>query len=192
LPEFEIHTVESAPEDSRKLLRALREQVGFVPNLAATMAESPTLLEAFLALRSVAARSSLDAIAREVISIAAAFETGCSYCVAAHSTLALKSGAAPNTVEAVRSGATPSDPRLQALVRFARTIVQRQDDVTERGRDLLKAGLTSAQILEILVVIMIPMLASSVVQITAVKLDGAFQPQAWASGPSSSRRGGKS
>ena len=180
MPEFQIHSVESAPEGSRKLLRGLTEQVGFVPNLAATMAESPTLLEAFLALRSVAARGSLDAVAREVVSIAVAFETGCSYCVAAHSTFALKSGASPTTVEAVRSGATPGDPRHQALVGFAQAIVQRRDDTRARGRELLEVGLTPAQILETLVVIAIPMLAGSVFRVTAARLDDAFQPQAWA------------
>ena len=180
MPEFQIHTIDSAPEDSRKLLRGLTEQVGFVPNLAAAMAESPTLLEAFLALRSAAARGSLDAAAREVVSIAVAFETGCSYCVAAHSTFALKSGAAPTTVEAVRSGAAPSDPRLQALVRFAQAVVQRRDDSRARGRELLAVGMTPAQILEALVVITLPMLAGSVFKVTAVELDDAFQPQAWA------------
>jgi uncharacterized peroxidase-related enzyme len=180
LPEFHVHSVESAPEESRRLLRGLKDQLGFVPNLAATMAGSEALLEAFLALRSAAARGSLDAATREVVSIAVAFETGCSYCVAAHSTFALKSGASPTTVEAVRSGATPSDPRLQALVRFAQAIVQRRGDARARGRELLEVGLTPAQILETLVVISIPMFASSVFQVTAVELDDAFQPQAWA------------
>ena len=79
------------------------------------MAESPTLLEAFLTLRAVAARGALDPVAREIVSIAVAFETGCDYCVAAHSTFALKQGAPARRVEAVRSGATLSDPRLDAL-----------------------------------------------------------------------------
>jgi len=88
VPDFPIHTVESAPQNSQKLLRGLKEQVGFVPNLVATMAESPTLLEAFLALRAVAASGSLDPVAREVTAIAVGSETACSYCVAAHSTFA--------------------------------------------------------------------------------------------------------
>jgi AhpD family alkylhydroperoxidase len=153
--------------------------VGFVPNLAATMAESPTLLEAFLGLRSIAAGGSLDAVAREVVAIAVASETACSYCVAAHSTFALKSGALPGVVEAVRSGVTPSDPRLEALARFARAVVHRRNEVTARAQDLLNAGLTPAQILETLVAIAVPLLASSVLQIAAVKLDSAFQPQVW-------------
>jgi AhpD family alkylhydroperoxidase len=179
LPHFPVHTVESAPQNSQNLLRGLKEQVGFVPNLAATMAESPTLLEAFLGLRSVAAGGTLDPVAREIIAIAVASETACDYCVAAHSTFALKSGAAPGVVEAVRSGATPSDPRLEALARFARAVVHRQDDVTERAQDLLDADMIPAQILEALVAIAVPLLASSLLQVAVVKLDGAFQAQAW-------------
>jgi uncharacterized peroxidase-related enzyme len=181
LPDFEIHTVDSAPEGSQKLLRGLKEQVGVVPNLAATMAESPALLEAFLALRSLAHRSSLDPIAREVIAIAVSIETGCDYCVAAHSTFALKSGAQPGVVDAVRAHTTLSDPRLQALACFARAIVQRQGDVKECAKDLLKTGMSRGQVLETLVAIAVPMLAGSVFQLAAVKLDGAFQPQAWTS-----------
>lgn len=44
MPDFPIHTIESAPQSSRRLLDGLKEQLGFIPNLAATMAQSPTLL----------------------------------------------------------------------------------------------------------------------------------------------------
>jgi len=180
LPDFPIHTSESAPRNSQKLLSGLKEQVGFIPNLAATMAESPTLLEAFLSLRSVVAAGTLDAVAREIIAIAVACETACSYCVAAHSTFGLKSGASPSSVAAVRSGAALSDPRLEALARFARAVVHRRNDVTQRTQELLNVGLTPPQVLEALAEISIPVLASSVCQIASVKLDDAFQPQAWA------------
>lgn len=180
MPDFETYTVDSAPEGSQKLLRGLQDQVGFVPNLAATMAESPTLLEAFLALRSLAHASSLDPIARELIAVAVSVETGCTYCVAAHTTLALKGGAQPEIADAVRAGTTLKDPRLQAFVRFARAIVRRQGDVKERLQDLFTAGMSRGQVLEALVAIAVPMLAGSVFQLAAVELDGAFTPQAWA------------
>ena len=44
MTEFRIHTLESAPESARPLLEQLKQQLGFVPNLAATMAESPLML----------------------------------------------------------------------------------------------------------------------------------------------------
>ena len=178
MPEFQIHTAESAPAASRPLLQGLQEQAGFLPNLAATMAESPTLLEAFLSLRSIAARGSLDAVAREAVAIAVAFETRCTYCVAAHSTFALRQGAPPAAVEALRAGETPSDPRLRALTRFARAVAGRRDDVGDRAQQLLDAGFERAQLLEVLAVIAVPMLAGTVHHVAPVGLDAAFQPQA--------------
>lgn len=180
MSQFKPHTLETAPDASRPLLIGLQEQAGFIPNLAAIMAESPALLDAFLAIRSGAARTSLDAASRELVAIAVAAETGCTYCVAAHSTFGLKSGAAAEAVEAVRSGSAPADARQQALVRFARAVARHDGDVAQRGRDLVQSGLTPAQLLEVLVVIAVPMLASSAFHLTEAALDGAFQPQAWA------------
>ena len=179
MTQFTPHTLATAPEASRPLLLGLQEQAGFIPNLAATMAGSPALLEAFLTLRAGAARTSLDAASRELVAIAVAAETRCTYCVAAHSTFGVMSGAAPAAVEAVRAGAAPADARQQALVRFARSVARHEGDVAQRGRDLVQAGLTPAQVLEVLVVIAVPILASSVFHLTAAPLDGAFQPQAW-------------
>lgn len=39
--------------------------------------------------------------------------------------------------------------------------------------------MSRGQVLETLVAIAVPMLAGSVFQVAAVKLDGAFQPQVW-------------
>src|SRR5690349_14906428 len=48
MPSYRVHTVETAPEKSRAALEALQKNFGVVPNLAATMAESPALLNGFL------------------------------------------------------------------------------------------------------------------------------------------------
>jgi uncharacterized peroxidase-related enzyme len=180
LPDFKTHTVDSAPEGSRRLLQGLSDQIGFIPNLAATMAEAPALLEAFVTLQTIGHRTSLSPIERQVIAVAVATETGCTYCVAAHSTFALKSGAQVAVMDAVRARSPLGDPRLDALARFARAIVHREVDAGRRAEELLKAGLSQVQVLEALVAIAVPMLASSVFQLAPVTLDGAFQPQAWA------------
>lgn len=180
MPDFKVHTVESAPEESRAFLRALQERIGFVPNLAASMAEAPALLETFVTLQALGNKTSLSPVERQVIAVAVGTETGCTYCVAAHSTFALKSGADGAIVDAVRARRPLADPRLDALARFARSIVLRQNDAPQRAEKLLQAGVSEAQLLEVLVAIALPLLATSVFQVTAAQLDGAFQPQSWA------------
>jgi AhpD family alkylhydroperoxidase len=179
LLDLETHTLTSAPAPSRPLLQGLHDAVGFLPNLAARMSESPALLEAFLKLREVNAKGSLDPVTRELIAITVATETGCSYCVAAHSTFARKQGAPAAAVAAARTAGDPDDARLRALLGFTRALVQRRADVPERAAEVLAAGVTPAGLLDALVAIAVPMLATSVNQLGAVPLDDAFQPQAW-------------
>ena len=50
---FQVHSVETAPEGSKPLLKSLKENLGMVPNLAAAMSESPQLLAGFLAVRDI-------------------------------------------------------------------------------------------------------------------------------------------
>ena len=52
---FEIHTIDSAPVNSTAALRALQQGLGFVPNLAATMAGSPAPVCGFVDLRATLA-----------------------------------------------------------------------------------------------------------------------------------------
>lgn len=41
---FTIHTIESAPEASKSILKAAKKKLGFIPNLMATMAPTTPLL----------------------------------------------------------------------------------------------------------------------------------------------------
>jgi len=43
---FKLHTLETAPADSRPLLESSLESFGMIPNLHAVMAEAPAMLEA--------------------------------------------------------------------------------------------------------------------------------------------------
>ena len=104
---FPVHTVESAPEGSRPSLESLQRGIGMIPNLAASMAESPELLRGFLALRDILNAGTFSEPEIQVLSLTNAFENGCAYCMSLHSTFALKVGVAPRDVEALREERSP-------------------------------------------------------------------------------------
>lgn len=172
---FPVHTIEKAPSASVPLMQKLQEQAGLVPNLAATMAGAPPLLEAFMNLRALAARGPLSAAERELLSIAVAGEIACRYCFAAHSTFAQKVGAAPDHIAAVRSGQAMGDAKQQALLRFARAVARREG-APAAARDLVRAGYTPEQVLEVLVALAVPMLAGMVDGVAEVEVDAPFAP----------------
>ena len=93
---YTLHTLESAPEMAADALRTLQSTVGLIPNLAATMAESPALLNGFLALRELYAKTGFSAGEVQVLSLTAAYENDCAWCVAFHTAMALKEGVDPS------------------------------------------------------------------------------------------------
>ena len=123
---YETQTLEAAPEKSRGAMQRLKTSAGMVPNLAARMSNSPTLIEAFVTLREIVQAGTLDAKERETLGLTNAVENGCEWCVAFHSFVALKLGVDQDAVAQVRAGKEPADPRLRALVRLSRQLIARR------------------------------------------------------------------
>lgn len=67
-----IHTADTAPPASRPVLQGVADDLGLVPNLAGAIAESPTLLAVFDAMRggrppADPAAAAVYALARDVV-----------------------------------------------------------------------------------------------------------------------------
>lgn len=180
MSKFKVHTLETAPEASRPVLEKLKENVGIIPNLAALMSESPTLIEAFVTLRGIWQNGTLSPLERELVAATNAVANECKYCVAIHSTFALKEGLAANDLEAVRSGNLPDEPRLKALSDFAGKLMTGRGAVSEADlEEFLAAGFTKAQALEVVVGSAVSVLANFSGHITDAPLDEFLKPQAW-------------
>ena len=181
MPDFTIHKIDSAPAGSAEALQALEQGLGFVPNLAATMAESPVLVSGFVDLRKTLVGGELSGVEREIVALAVSIENDCDYCVAVHSTFALIQKADEEAVAAAREGREPEDPKLAALNRFARSLVTKRGHVTdEETQALLDAGYSRGAVFEVVAQVGHTTLANFAHSITGAPLDGAFEPQAWA------------
>src|SRR5207245_491618 len=102
---FAQYTIANAPESTKPLLARVHKALGFVPNLFATFAESPAMLEGYLALSGSLDKGALSPTERQLVEIAVSTENHCTYCVAAHSTIAGMLKARPEVVAAVRTSA---------------------------------------------------------------------------------------
>lgn len=77
-------TITDAPDASRPMLESLKEALGSVPNLYATIARSPAALQGVLALQDALARGALSRREVEVLNLHVSELNGCGYCVSAH------------------------------------------------------------------------------------------------------------
>jgi uncharacterized peroxidase-related enzyme len=181
MSQFQVHTIDSAPANSTASLRALERGLGFVPNLAATMAESPTLISGFVDLRKTLAGGELSGVEREIVALAVSLENDCDYCMAAHSTFALMQNADEDAVSTARGGGEPADPKLGALYRFARGLVAKKGHLSAAElHALLDAGYSRRALFDVVAQVGHTTLANLAHSLSQAPLDDEFTPQAWA------------
>ena len=178
MSEFIIHTKESAPESSQEALAGLERNVGFIPNLAATIAESPVAMQGFVAMQSALRQSALSPVEREVVGIAVSVENSAPYSVAAHSTFARAQGAPQEVIDALCAGGELPDSRLEAVAAFARELVRSRGRSAGEVAALLEAGYSREQVLEIIAQTAYTTMANLVANVAGTPIDEAFQPAA--------------
>ena len=176
-----IHSLDTAPARSRSTLEGIAGDLGFVPNLAATVAESPALLAAFDGLRRAVAGTGLDPVHREVAGLATGVAVGNAYGVAFHSTVLDRLGVTAADVDAMRAGDEPSDPTSAAVYALATAIVDGRGrvpvDVLDRAR---RGGLSDEAVLEIVAECTFAGLVGTVDNLAErVELDAFLAPRAW-------------
>lgn len=177
---YEIHTVETAPQGSKALLQTLGGTLGTIPNLAASMAESPELLRGFLGIRQVLYGGTFSPEEIQVLALTNAFENGCGYCMAFHSRFALEAGVSRDAVEALRAGRSPKEPKLKALSELSRALVKRRGHVgDDELQSFLSAGYSKAQALEVVLGVAVSILPNFAHHLTRCPLDGAWSAHAW-------------
>ena len=178
--QYPVHTVDSAPDKSKAALEGLEKNFGRVPNLAATMASSPTLLNGFVSVFSHFHGGSFSAAERQLLLLTNAVANRSEWAVAFHSTLALKEGVAPGDVQAIRQGRAPTDQKLAALVELDRALLEQRGAVSEQQiAKLLQAGYASEQVLEVLAGLAVSVMANYAGNITRPPLEAPFAAQAW-------------
>jgi len=177
---YVAHTPDSAPALAADGLRQLHAAVGLVPNLAATMAESPALLNGFLALRNLYAQTGFTGGEVQVLSLTAAFENDCAWCMAFHTAMALKEGVERQAVDALRRGEAPADPRLAALSRFARAMVRNRGAVDAPTQQaFLAAGYSTRQALDVVMGLAFSLMANYAAHLTRPAVDAFLKPHSW-------------
>jgi AhpD family alkylhydroperoxidase len=178
---FPIHTIDTAPEGSKETLRRVKETLGMIPSLAAGMAESPTLLRAFFAVREIYAQGTLSPIDIQVLSLSNAFENECDWCMAFHSSAALKEGLSREALDDLRGGHALEDPRLRALSDLSRAMVRNHGKVSEQElQAFYSAGFSRAQALEVVLGAGFSVMANFSGHLVHAPLGVVLEPHAWA------------
>lgn len=123
---FDIHDINTAPQESQKMLENVKEQFGFIPNVLAEMAESPAALKSYLDIQQNLEKSSLSAAEKEVLFLSVSTQNSCGYCMAAHTGGAKQAKVPSHVIDSLRHQKAIDDPKLQALSNLATEVVDSQ------------------------------------------------------------------
>lgn len=176
---FVPQTVESAPEKSRPILQNVRKAFGFIPNLMATFANNPSVLEGYLALDAVFEKGSFTPVERQLILLTASVENKCDYCTAAHSAIAKGFlHVAPEAVSAIRNSAPIADKKTETLVNLTREIARERGFVKQETIEaFLSAGYRKDQVMEVLLGVALKTISNYLDHISPTPLDQAFEAE---------------
>ena len=177
---FQPLTVATAPEASKPILENIQKAFGFVPNLMATFANSPAVLQGYLAMDGVFEKGTFTPVERQLILLAASLENNCDYCVAAHSTIAKGVLHAPaETIAAVREGKTLVDQKQNALVNLVREIVRERGFASPATVEaFLAAGYQKPQVMELLLGVALKTVSNYLDHLSPATIDQAFAAEA--------------
>jgi uncharacterized peroxidase-related enzyme len=141
---------ESAPENVTVTYKLVHRNLGRVPNMYQVMANSPAVLNAYVAFQGALAGGMLNRQMAERIALATAEKNGCAYCLSAHDFFGRKIGLTSEDIADARS-LQSNDKKVHEVLTFVRKMLEMphvltQDDLTT----LRKVGFSDAEVLEII------------------------------------------
>lgn len=180
MPTFHIHTIESAPEQSRPVLRQLEQNFGLIPNIAGAMAESPVLIGGFIGIFQKVHAGTFTEAQIQTLLLTNAVTNASSWAVAFHTALALKEGLSPADVDAIREGRAPADRKHAALSILTKTAIEKRGHLDDKDvSQFIEAGFRQDQVLEVLTVLAASTITNYAGNITRPPVEAPFQDYVW-------------
>lgn len=149
---FNVPTREEVSENNQAIFDNLKKQVGFVPNLYATYAYSDTALGDYLAFQN--RKTSLTGKEKEIVNLVVSQINNCAYCLAAHTAIGKMNGFTNEQILEIRGGSAAFNEKFNALATFVKdATINRSHPSQEAIENLLAAGYTKENLVDIIIVI---------------------------------------
>jgi len=146
-----IQPLESAQADdkTKALYDSVQKQLGSVPNLFKTIAQSHAALTGYLQQTASLANGVLNPKLREQIALVTAGKNQCDYCASAHSLLGKMAGIDEQERKS-NLHAKSEDTKTQAVLDFSVRIIDKRGQVSDDDlTNIRNAGFSEGEIVEI-------------------------------------------
>ncbi len=167
----------SVPAGGKELVAGMSQLFGFVPNLGYALAAEPVVLDVYIKMLEALSQTSLDPIAQQVALASASRANASEYGIAVHATLAEKLGAPSEVVDALRTGGSFSDAKLESVRRFSTAIASNRTQVSDSDVNaLVAAGYDRRAVLALALAAGAKTLVNTVAHLSHAVVDDGFKP----------------
>lgn len=133
-----------------------------------------------MTLSGIFGKADLSETERQIILMTNNRLNGCTYCMAAHTSISQMANVPADIIEALRNGTLIADPKLEALRVFATRINKNRGWVDQRDLDaFFAAGYDKASVLDVIVGTSLKVLSNYTNHIAQTPVDEAFQANTW-------------
>ncbi len=163
--------LESTTGTARALLEHIWEETGMMPTLLRVIANSPAVLEGFLAMQECLDAGVLDKRLRYQIALAVSQANGSEYCVAAFSALGKAEGLSEEALRDARQANSPNR-RTDAALKFAQALEGRPGQGLDRYLTRLHTvGFNYTEIAEIVAHAVLVSLSNYFYHVSRIEMD---------------------
>lgn len=174
---IEALTLENAPEGAKPVLEGLLKELGRVPNIFASIAHSPTALQAIMGMFDSLEKGELAGKPHEAIALLVGERHGCRYCTAAHTAKAKRFGTSDEEAKGFRQGKS-GDPKVQALLDFAAELVENRGQVSDASVEKARsAGLGDGELVEAVAIVVLNTFTNYINALVKTDLDFPAAPE---------------
>lgn len=176
MEKFTVPTRENVSENNQALFDNLQKVVGFVPNMYAFFAHSPSALGDYLTLQN--RKNSLNNKEKEVINLVVSQLNGCNYCKAAHTAIGKMVGFTEEQTLEIRKANISFNPKLNVLVKLAKEIVTNKGEASEETKEnFFNEGYTTENLVDVVMTVGDKIITNYLFAIAKVPIDFP-EPQA--------------
>ena len=178
---FKVHSLASAPAESKMILEAVQKNMGMIPNLIGIMAENPATVKAYTTLSEIFANAGFTGVEQQVIALTVSRVNDCQYCVAAHSMMAEMNKLDSASISNLRKGLPLTDSKLEGLRKFTQIVAEKKGAISdeELNQFLGQGNYSTSHVLGLLVGVAMKTLSNYVNHIAKTPLDDPFKKYEW-------------
>jgi uncharacterized peroxidase-related enzyme len=167
---FKVPTLEEVSEKNKGILTAIKNQVGFVPNIYATYAYSENALERYTTFAN--GKTTFNNKEKEVINLVVSQVNGCAYCQAAHTAIGKMNGFTDEEIISFRKGEAPFNEKFDALVKTAKAISLQKGRIEDEVLGIFfDAGYTKENLVDLIVAIGEKTTTNLLHNVTGIEID---------------------